>query len=113
MVVKEKIRYGVDYVSKKYKVPLATIFSWSQKHKYKESLDDKRSSNGRPFDQTLDNTLMQYFLGLREKNLPVTAFMIQTKAKELKGENFNASNGWMEKFMRRNKIVQRKKTHQM
>ncbi|GFX08846.1 pogo transposable element with KRAB domain [Trichonephila clavipes] len=53
----------------------------------------------------VDDTVAQFVREVRSKALPVTIQMLQCKAKEavdkFRIENFKASRGWCEKFMKR------------
>jgi len=51
---------------------------------------------------------------MRDNHLPVNSWMLKQKALEIKddsGSEFNASNGWLEGFLKRNRITNRKRTH--
>ena len=107
-----KIRYGTSYASLKFQVPASTVNSWQKRYTDLKVQEDQRKHNHRPFDIKLENQILEFFVEMRNKHLPVTCTMLQLKAKEFNRDpNFKASNGWLYKFMRRNKIAKRQKTH--
>ncbi|RWR99099.1 tigger transposable element-derived protein 6-like protein [Dinothrombium tinctorium] len=60
------------------------------------------------FNEKINEAVFEFFLKARSKNIPISGPMLQSKAREFAeaiGENFSASNGWLEKFRRRNNIV--------
>ena len=86
------------------------------KNKAKKGSETKRKSNSRPLNTELDQYLMDIFIEKRAKSFPVSGSLIQTLASQapphLKSVGFTASIGWLEKFLRRNFLTRRKKTHQ-
>jgi len=88
-VVSAKMRYGFRYTAYRYGVPVSSIKRWLSKN---DNFDDLRKNNSRPYDHKLDQKLLNYIMDLRNKKLPVTAYMIQEKAKLLKpDDDFQAS----------------------
>ena len=72
---------------------------------------DRRKTNHRPYDQNLEGSILEYFIQLRRHHL-LSGLMLRAKAKEIKNDpKFVASNGWLIRFLQRNKISNRKKTH--
>ena len=112
MVVQSKIRHGIIFASEIHHVPEGTIKSWIKKSNVLSDLSDQRKNNSRPIDLNFEKMLMDYIKELREKNLPVSGDMIRKKAINLKNKpGFRASCSWLKKFMIRNKLSFRKKTH--
>jgi len=108
-VVVSKLRYGIRYTNLKYQIPIGTIRSWLSKN---GDYTDHSAENTRPIDKEFEDKFLNYIHHLRDKNLPVTSLMIQDKAKELRPINsFHASRGWLDRFLKRNRISRRKKTH--
>jgi len=65
--------------------------------------------------EPLDIVLMNWIDGMRAKNLRVSRRMIREKARELSwtvlsNQSFNASRGWLEKFMERQGLSLRRRT---
>ena len=67
---------------------------------------------GRPLmDKDFDDKLINWVRQQRQKKLRVSRTMIQKEALTLSiDENFNASNGWLEKFLLRYNLVSRRPT---
>lgn len=78
----------------------------------------KRISGGKKLNSDeLENELLEWILETREKSLRVSRKMIKKKAIELfpgctdsRNINFRASNGWLDKFLKRNNLSQRRRT---
>ncbi|KAL2099474.1 hypothetical protein ACEWY4_003868 [Coilia grayii] len=71
----------------------------------------------RPVSEEMEATLSCWIQERRKRYLRVSRRMIQVKATELfpemsdcQGENFNASRGWLERFLKRNNFSLRKRT---
>ena len=81
-----------------------------------EGLKDKRLKNSRPVDDTFDQYLLEIIIEKRAKAFPVSGTFIQTLATQapphIKPLGLVASRGRLEKFLRRNTLVRRRKTHQ-
>ena len=76
---------------------------------YIENSSDKRHRLIRNCDnEELNNIVFEFFKACRAKGIPVSGPMIQQRAKQiaeaLGNENFQASNGWLEKFRLRHNI---------
>ena len=56
----------------------------------------------------VEKSVLQWFKQCRDKNVPVSGHILKEKAvyfaKEF-SKNFRASNGWLEKLKKRNKII--------
>ncbi|KAL2098760.1 hypothetical protein ACEWY4_005240 [Coilia grayii] len=71
----------------------------------------------RPVSEEMEATLSCWIQERRKRYLRVSRRIIQVKATELfpetsdcQGENFNASRGWLERFLKRNNFSLRKRT---
>ncbi|RWS02640.1 major centromere autoantigen B-like protein, partial [Dinothrombium tinctorium] len=56
----------------------------------------------------INDAVFEFFIKARSKNIPISGPMLQSKAREYSeiiGEDFKASNVWLEKFRKRNQIV--------
>ena len=88
--------------------------------KYKENgllgLVDKRGLNSGPYNKYLDLYVLEEFKKKRQKGIMVNGLLLKALALQApsayKPDGFSASNGWLSKFLARNEIVKRKKTHQ-
>ena len=62
--------------------------------------------------EDIESGLLLWFKGIREKNLPVSGPILQTKAeeiaKEMGFEDFSCSSGWIHRFKIRHAIVQKR-----
>lgn len=62
--------------------------------------------------EDIESGLLLWFKGVREKNVPVTGPVLQSKAeeiaKELGFENFSCSSGWVHRFKERHAIVHKR-----
>ena len=69
--------------------------------------DEKESSKKTEIEKVNEATLT-FFLKCRAINIPVSGPMLHTKAKEiaqrLSADDFQASNGWLESFRKRQNI---------
>ena len=113
-VINTKRNYGIMFASDHHGIPIGTIRSWERKVNTtgQFNFSDGRRNNHRPVDTTLDQNLLDYFRSFRSKHLPVTSEMLRNKAKQLSLKPyFNASPGWLSRFLKRNHISLRKKTH--
>ena len=71
--------------------------------------------SGRPlqYRSHVDDEILTWILKMRDLQMPISRGDIQMKAKELivqHNPSFAASEGWLEKFMRQNKLALRAKT---
>ena len=59
--------------------------------------------------KNVDEATYEWYLKARSKNIPVTGPMLQEKAKrvneELGDATFKASNGWLDRFKKRCKVI--------
>lgn len=74
-----------------------------------------KAGSGRPlnYPKSVDEELLVWVLKMRDLQMPISHTDIQIKGKELitpYNPKFIASEGWLEKFMNRNKLVLRAKT---
>jgi hypothetical protein len=61
-----------------------------------------------PYGCRLEQALIQWMRHVRDRNVPLTGPLLQEKAKEfslkLGDANFNASNGWLDRFKKRENL---------
>ena len=116
-------KYNKSKAAKIKKVPRSCVKDWMKQKAQleahlKASLSCSSSSSkrlqgaGRPLkDKDFDEMLINWVRQQREKKLRVSRAMIQREALTLShDENFNASNGWLEKFLFRHNLVSRHPT---
>jgi len=95
----------------------STASKWIRKAKEEgiNNLKDRRSLNGKKGNARLENYVFAKFVERRTKGLPLNMNAIRMIAlaapSDMKIEGFQASNGWIQKFMKKHWIVRRKKTH--
>lgn len=108
------INSNKTYLAKKFGVPRTTIIGiLNQKNEIKDIIKSenlpKRVKIRSSRNKNLENGILMWFRDMRSQNIPVSGLLIQAKAKELATKldiaDFNASNGWLEKFLSRNLIV--------
>jgi len=91
---------------------------WIKKYKNDGLLGlvDKRALNSGTYNKYLDLYLLEEFKKKRQKGIMVNGLLLKALALQApsayKPDGFSASNGWLSKFLARNEIVKRKKTHQ-
>ncbi|XP_045463820.1 tigger transposable element-derived protein 6-like [Harmonia axyridis] len=85
--------------------------------KRSELLDQWRSNDSKskrrnflkPTGSTIDKCCFEWFIKARNKGIPLSGPIIQSKAKEIANnlayKDFSASSGWLEKFRRRHNIA--------
>lgn len=71
------------------------------KFQYEGSKLKRRKTDG----ENIEQALLEWFSNCRAKNMPISAIQI---AKKLGISDFKASNGWLEKFRKRNNICFKK-----
>ena len=115
--------------AEKFKVDKKRIREWrSKKSLLEEQLkttgtERKRIPSGgrKPLDETLEEDLLEWVCDRRSKGLRVSRKLIMRKAKIMHDEKcgrsgvvyeFNASRGWLEKFISQNGLSLRRKTTQ-
>ena len=84
-------------------------------NKSREKGRHNSAGSGRPlnYPTSVDEELLVWILKMRDLQMPISRADIQIKGKELISPhcpNFAASEGWLQRFMRRNKLVLRAKT---
>ncbi|XP_045464241.1 jerky protein homolog-like [Harmonia axyridis] len=100
---------SVTALSVKYGVAKSTICSIKKKaEKIKDSVNktlkpSKKRTLRRPENPKMERKLYKWFLNQRKHNVPVTGDMIKHMASKLHEEfketnNFNASDGWLQRF---------------
>ena len=110
-LVESKVPYSV--ISKRYGISKGTVFNiW----KIKDQLRGIQQQNGNlkktikfsEGGQIIDKIVYNWFCEARARNISVTGRILQEKALQVASihnyENFTASNGWLEKFLRRHNI---------
>ena len=93
---------------------LITELSLKLSGKYRKTLD---GAGRKPLNELVDNRVLEWIYERRAKNLRVSCVLIMKKAKLIydeldtsgKSESFLASRGWLEKFMRRNRLSLRRR----
>ena len=116
-------KYNKSKAAKIKKVPRSCVKDWmKQKAQLEANLNTSLSCSissskrlqdaGRPLkDKDFDEMLINWVRQQRQKKLRVSRAMIQREALTLShDENFNASNGWLEKFLLRHNLVSRRPT---
>ena len=80
LVVDSADKFGGEFASKKYSVPLRTLKHWQIKKNKTKELKDDRCNNGRQHDEELDIKLVSFIKELRSKGIPVYGNMVKCKA---------------------------------
>ena len=105
-----------------FSIPRTTLRSWKgldmlPKEKAKSTKKGKhaRKGSGRPlsYSPDIEEQIVQWVLESRDLQIPIQRKMIQQKALALISPNnpqFRASEGWLQKFMKRNSLSLRKHT---
>ena len=95
-------------VALRFGVQKSTLFTWKRnktkiEEAYHAGLGNKRTRPEKYED--LNKALMKWFLNCRSENIPLNGPLLKEKAiafaTELKIENFQASDGWLEKWKKR------------
>ena len=95
-------------VALRFGVQKSTLCTWKRnktkiEEAYHAGLGDKRVRPEKYED--LNKTLMKWFFNCRSENIPLNEPLLKEKAiafaTELKIENFQASDGWLEKWKKR------------
>ena len=105
-----------------FSIPRTTLRSWKgldmlPKEKTKSTKKEKHARKGseRPlsYSPDIEEQIVQWVLESRDLQIPIQRKMIQQKALALISSNnpqFRASEGWLQKFMKRNSLSLRKHT---
>ena len=123
-----------EAAARKYNVAPKWIREWvKQKDQLKDLLEKpgggkrkKLEGAGRkPMSEDLEDNLFDWILDMRDKRARVSRNMVKNKAKEMyrqdpdvslemevRGSEFLASNGWLNRFLRRYNLTLRRKTTQ-
>jgi hypothetical protein len=115
--MEKKQKHGLSIACLLKNVSVGTASKWVGKFNSggKENLVDHRIYNGGKHDEKLESYVLKKFIELRTKGLSVTIHTLQTIAlsapQGTKPMNFCASVGWVQKFLTRNNITRRRKTH--
>ena len=100
-------------VAAKYNVPKNTLSSWVRNKEklfdtLKKGTNVKRQKLKSDNHELVDQAIFNWFLNMRSQNVPLLASMIQEEAviyaKELNTENFQASDGWLQRWKERKNI---------
>jgi hypothetical protein len=114
--------YSEAQASKHFGIPRTTLRGWKSlsalpRDKAKLTKKGKHAHRGagRPlsYNADMEQLIVQWILEARDLQLPVQRKMIQRKAMAIispEHPNFRASDGWLQKFMRRNSLSLRKHT---
>ncbi|KAJ3615426.1 hypothetical protein MTP99_007389 [Tenebrio molitor] len=69
---------------------------------------NQKKSLLKPEGLNIDKMCYQWFVKARSQNIPITGPLVKTKAKEIAEQlgytSFNASDGWLQKWRKRNNI---------
>ena len=108
---------SVSGASQHYHVPRTTINRWMKDGYFERETTKKgtKKGAGRPVTYGIDKDeqLLVWLLEARDKQLPITTQVLKAKARELicpDQPQFKASDGWVQKFKQRHKLVLRMKT---
>ena len=101
-------------VSKKYGIPKQTLSGWSkEKNKIYSEVEKNKTSAKRvrmrvSLNENLDEACYMWLLNTRHQNIPVSGTIFIVKAlhfaKELGCDNFQASDGWLDRRKERNNV---------
>lgn len=100
-------------VAKRFNLIYSSVNSiWCNRDKIKaatERVNNKHTKKIRkPTHEDLDEALLKWFTQQRSLNIPVSGPILKVKADHLAGllgiENFNCSEGWIERFKKRHSI---------
>jgi predicted DNA-binding protein YlxM (UPF0122 family) len=103
-----------------YKISIGSISNIiKRKVEYMENYEQNENSNKKrnlrdDFNQQLDQKVYEWFVAQRSKNIPISGPLLQERARQIRqelggpnGDDFKASNGWLEKFRKRHGIQYR------
>ena len=107
--------------ARKFSVDVRRIREWCRQEAQLKSMRNKKakrlSGGGRPLKmEDMEDELINWINDMRENRLRVSRKMIQRQAlllfeqRESQGESFTASEGWLFKFLRRNRLSLRRRT---
>ncbi len=108
-----------EAAAREYGVDAKRIRVWcSQKEQLLALRDDGKSKRKRmqgagrkPSDTEMEDNLFDWVVELRDRHLRVSRQMTRTQAKALSGnDEFKASRGWLDRFMKRHSLSLRRKT---
>ena len=100
-------------VAVKYGIPRNTVSTWLKNKEmivsaFESGKNPKRLKLKTAENDNLDKCIYKWFLSAREQNVPVNGIILKEKAvffaKELDIKDFQASNGWLERWKTRNNI---------
>lgn len=112
------IEVGLTKACLRKGVTIDLASKWVKKFKEEGLLGlvDKRVQNSGPYNKFLDLYVLEEFKKKRNKGIMVNGLLLKAIALQspaaYKPDNFQASNGWLSRFIARNRIVKRKKTRQ-
>ena len=120
--------HGIRAAARKFNIARKNVQRWFKELKDKNSLFQAAKPSKRrrlfprgrykagrklSYPKEVDDKLLEWLLSMRERHLCVSTQMLRDKAKAAITEHnpsFQASEGWLRKFMRRHSIVLRAKT---
>ena len=127
-VVEYARHHGVRVAARQFNIARKNIQRWLKELKDKNVLFESAKSSKRrrlhtrgrrkagrklTYPTEVDEKLLEWLLSMRERHLCVSTQMLRDKAKAIitqHNPSFQASEGWLRKFMQRHSIVLRAKT---
>lgn len=107
--------YSCRKIAEKYHISKSTVTNIKNQKDailsaWENNCSENRKRKARAADTDIvNNKVFDFFVNCRNNNIPVSGPLLQTKAKALADfyqiDNFQASNGWLEKFLSRNNIT--------
>ena len=101
MVVNYAKKYDLNEASKKFRITKKNIERWQMKGFERKKGAGRKTTNPM-MEKEMLNWVENYIS--REKKLPKRKFIIQ-EARRFVSDNFKASKGWCDKFLKRNKVL--------
>lgn len=99
-VVSHAKKYGITETCKKFKITKKNIERWQQKGFERKKGAGRKTTNP-AMEQDMLIWVQEYIY--RDKKLPKRKFII-SQAKNFVSDNFKASKGWCDKFLKRNRL---------
>lgn len=115
-IVQEAKTAGLRPIAAKYNLTPSTLAGWMKTDFSKQRNPGGRLSGGGrkiSYGQDVDSKIISWVLEQREQQIPVSGEMIMAYAKtsvQPQFPNFQASRGWLDKFMKRHHLSLRSRT---